>query len=119
MASSASSFHVNPLPGPAWAETLSAEQIPAALAQLAALQGVLSARLLGVRASPASSTSSDLVDAPELARRLNLHESWVRTAGRQGRIPVVQCGRYVRFRVADVEAALNNTREKSGLPVNN
>lgn len=49
-----------------------------------------------------------LVDAKEMARRLDVHESWIRTEQRAGRIPFVQIGRYIRFRPAEVVSALKN-----------
>ena len=53
-----------------------------------------------------SATAGLLIDARDMARRLNVHESWVRTEQRAGRIPFVQVGRYVRFNPAQVQAAL-------------
>ena len=50
--------------------------------------------------------NEDLVDAPTLARRLNVKTSWVRTEERAGRIPSVHVGRYVKFRPSEALAAL-------------
>jgi excisionase family DNA binding protein len=44
--------------------------------------------------------------ADVLAERLGVPESWVRTEERAGRIPSVRLGRYVRFKLSDVEHAL-------------
>jgi excisionase family DNA binding protein len=52
-----------------------------------------------------------LLTASQLAKRLNLPESWLRTEERAGRIPSVRAGRYVRFKLADVEAALARRKE--------
>jgi excisionase family DNA binding protein len=52
-----------------------------------------------------------LVDAKEMARTLDVHESWVRTEQRAGRIPFVQIGRYIRFRPSEVVSALKNRLE--------
>lgn len=93
------------LPSPAWAASLPAERVPQVLAQLAALQTALAARLA---AAPAPATDDILVDAPECARRLGVPESHIRTLQRAGAIPSVRVGaKYIRFRIADVEAALN------------
>jgi excisionase family DNA binding protein len=46
--------------------------------------------------------------AGQLAEHLNLPESWVRTEERAGRIPGIRAGRYVRFKLADVEDALSH-----------
>lgn len=50
--------------------------------------------------------AENLLTAGELARRLSLPESWVRTEERAGRIPSVRLGKYVRFSVRDIERAL-------------
>jgi excisionase family DNA binding protein len=96
------------IPEPSWAVELPAEQILAALNRLAALQSTLVARLIadiGVKSVPPA-TAGPLVDAPEMARLLNVHESWVRGEARRGRIPCQMVGRYMRFRAADVQAAI-------------
>jgi excisionase family DNA binding protein len=49
-----------------------------------------------------------LLDAREVAERLNVPESWVRSSTRSGAIPHVQLGRYQRYRWADVEAWLES-----------
>lgn len=94
------------IPEATWARSIPTEEIPAALAKLAALQSALAARLLVEQTSNESSRAEPLVDAKEMARLLNCHESWVRSAARQGRIPFVAVGRYPRFRAADVQAAI-------------
>jgi len=88
-----------------WARRIPVEQIPAMLAPL-------SARLLSQaprdreddRSSAAG--SENLLTAGELAARLGLRESWVRSAERDGRIPGLRAGKYVRFKLSDVERAL-------------
>jgi hypothetical protein len=55
---------------------------------------------------PSASDTEKLLTAGELAGRLNLPESWVRTEERAGRIPGIRAGRYVRFKVSNVEPAL-------------
>ncbi len=104
------------IPDSAWANSLSLDRIPAAIGELAAvsqhlaaLSQQLTARLIANSDSAggySQPTSDPLVDASEMARRLNVKESWVRSEQRAGRIPFVQVGRYVRFRAAEVEAVI-------------
>ncbi len=47
-----------------------------------------------------------LLDANEVAERLNVPTSWVRESVRSGAIPHVRLGRYVRFDWPAVEAWL-------------
>ena len=56
--------------------------------------------------------SKVLLTAGELAERLNLPESWIRNEERLGRIPSVRAGKYVRFRLNDVELALAERKHK-------
>jgi len=44
--------------------------------------------------------------AKRLAEYLDVPESWVYEQARLGKLPCEKLGRYVRFRLADVEAAL-------------
>jgi len=88
-----------------WAARISLDQIPGLLL-------VLASRWLVETAANAKEQESktvsppDLVTAGELARHLNLPESWVRTEERLGRIPSVRLGKYVRFRLSEVERTL-------------
>ena len=91
-----------------WAVTLPTEQIPAALSKLAALQSALAARLLAGQMAPRDS-AEPLLDAKEMAALLKCHESWVRSAARQGKIPFIPLGRYMRFKPTDVQDAIRNT----------
>lgn len=50
----------------------------------------------------------ELLDAKEVARRLGVPESWVRSNTRTGAIPHVALGRYKRYRWSDVEAWLES-----------
>jgi hypothetical protein len=54
----------------------------------------------------AHAESEGLVDAPTLAKHLDVKVSWVRTEQRAGRIPSVLVGRYVKFRLSEALAAL-------------
>jgi excisionase family DNA binding protein len=90
--------------------TVPPEQIAATIVRLAAWQVALAARLTNAPTSTGESGGAGpLLTAIQMAERLNVHESAVRTMEREGRIPSVRVGRYVRFRAKDVEAAL--TRE--------
>ena len=51
----------------------------------------------------AEAATVKLLTAAEVARELQLPTSWVYRAAREGRLPYVACGRYVRFDPADVE----------------
>jgi excisionase family DNA binding protein len=55
-----------------------------------------------------------LLTADELAKRLGVPESWVRTEERAGRIPGVRLGKYVRFKLSAVEEALAE-RQRQGV----
>ncbi len=94
------------IPEPIWASTLPIEQIPAELTKLAAVQSALAARLVAEQISRRDNGADALLDAKEMAALLKCHESWVRSAARQGKIPIVQVGRYMRFKPADVQAAI-------------
>ena len=94
------------IPNTDWANNLPVELVPKVLSQLAALQAALAARLAMAPRQPAALDDA-LVDAPTLAKRLGVPESHVRTLQRTGAIPHVRVGvKYVRFCVAEVEAAL-------------
>src|SRR5579864_3199421 len=110
----------NSLPSSEWANSLPADRIVAALSEiavkqseiaakqsaLAAIQSRLAARLLQSEDRPAAGPASELIDARALATRLGVHESFVRTAARAGKIPSIRIGRYVRFEPAAVIEAL-------------
>ncbi|MGO9056948.1 MAG: helix-turn-helix domain-containing protein [Candidatus Binataceae bacterium] len=105
MASSSSAVF---LPSTSWAATVNPEHIPALLTQLAALQSALAARLIS--ASSVAAPESVLVDAGELADRLGVPETHIRTKARAGEIPCVRVGKYMRFDPAAVAAVLEAAR---------
>ena len=85
------------------------EALPGLALELAALQGRLPARLLA-EASPKPPMGNQpiaLLDAKQMAARLDVAESWLRDAARAGRIPCVRVGRYMRFDPSAVLHALN------------
>ena len=88
-----------------WAARISLDQIPALLLVLASRWLVETTAKANEQQSKPD-TASNLATAGELANHLNLPESWVRTEERLGRIPSVRLGKYVRFRLSDVERAL-------------
>ena len=89
----ASSSSLVSLPSTAWATTVDPEHILALLSQLAALQAALAARLIAEAGIAAP--ESQLVDAAELAERLGVPESHIRTKARAGEIPCVRVGKYM------------------------
>jgi excisionase family DNA binding protein len=89
------------------------ETVPELLAQIASreaalktLQGALLSLMLIKRGSNSRSAGAGLLDAPELAKRLGVPESWVREQARLGKVPYVRLGRYMRFRLEEVERYL-------------
>jgi excisionase family DNA binding protein len=97
-----------------WARRIPLDQIPCVLA-------FLSARLLAEGGSSRSCEhngesvrdAENLLTAGELAERLNLPESWVRTEERAGRLPGIRLGRYVRFKLSDIERALAEQKRQA------
>jgi excisionase family DNA binding protein len=89
------------------------ERLP--LARIAAVIVLLSARLVAEKKSDDVDRRRDtheheaLLTAGELAKRLNVPESWVRSEQRAGRIPFKRLGKYVRFSSWEVEAVLSET----------
>lgn len=92
-----------------WAGRISLDQIPGLLLYL-------TARLLAETGSNienetgSSDYAENLVTAGELSAHLNLPESWVRNEERLGRIPSIRLGKYIRFRMSEVEGALAQKR---------
>jgi hypothetical protein len=87
-----------------WARRIPVGQIPSVLA-------FLSARLLaegyaGRNGEDNGASARDAEKTLDGAERLGVLESWVRTEERAGRIPSVRLGKYVRFRLNDVERTL-------------
>jgi excisionase family DNA binding protein len=57
-------------------------------------------------ASPKAGIEGELLSAEQIAARFHVKASWVYEWARLDKLPCVQLGRYRRFRLADVEAAL-------------
>jgi excisionase family DNA binding protein len=51
--------------------------------------------------------SEPLLTAPQVAELLNVPESWVREATRDGRLPHLRLGRYRRYQASAITAWLN------------
>ena len=94
-----------------WAGRISLDQIPGLIV-------FLTARLLAeTTAKPREDAATErvqenLLNASELAQHLHLPESWVRTEERLGRIPSVRLGKYVRFRLSEVERTLAQNQRR-------
>jgi excisionase family DNA binding protein len=88
-----------------WAARISLDQIPGLLLVLAS-RWLVETTAKANEQQNKPDTAANLATAGELAKHLNLPESWVRTEERLGRIPSVRLGKYVRFRLSDVERAL-------------
>ena len=52
-----------------------------------------------------------LLDADEIAERLNVPASWVRESTRSGAMPCVELGRYRRYVLEDVERWLDGCKK--------
>jgi excisionase family DNA binding protein len=57
-----------------------------------------------------------LLDAGEVAERLNVPVSWVRESTRSGAMPHIRLGRYVRFEAQAVDAWLEQCKQP-GRPI--
>jgi excisionase family DNA binding protein len=59
---------------------------------------------------PNPTPQGDLLTVAELCERLNVQPSWVYERTRQDAIPHLKVGRYIRFRLSEVEQWLRETR---------
>lgn len=99
---------------PARAKVLAFEALPQLLTEIASrtatlktLEGLLLSLILSQRnGGYGSNMPTGLLDAPELAKRLGVPESWVREQARLGNLPSFRLGHYVRFRLEEVERYL-------------
>lgn len=87
---------------PGRARGLSPEAAAALLARCSALQSALTASLLTRPASAGSlqSASDRLLTIPDVAERLAVPASYAYELARQGKLPTVRLGKYVRVRAA-------------------
>lgn len=93
-----------------FADELPPDGLPTFLGVLETAKVIAWSRLLvaqrGGQNDPSAATASNLVDAEAMARELDVPKSWLLDAARQGRVPCVHVGRYVRFDPTDVRRAI-------------
>ncbi|MHB8383315.1 MAG: helix-turn-helix domain-containing protein [Candidatus Binataceae bacterium] len=99
---------------PARAKNLAFDSLPQMLTEIASrtatlktLEGVLLSLVLSQPNRGHPSSTSSLLDAPELAKRFGVPESWAREQARLGKLPFIRLGHYVRFRLEEVERYLS------------
>ncbi len=85
---------------------LAAHELPALIAMLASATAHAQLRLSTPPPPLRSEAGPELHDASEIARRLGVPEHFVYESARRGRLPSVRVGRYVRFRLEEVRAAI-------------
>jgi excisionase family DNA binding protein len=51
-----------------------------------------------------------LLSAEEAAPMIGVKPSWLATAAREGKIPSVRCGHYVKFKISDLEKYIEAQR---------
>ena len=97
---------------PARAKGLAFETLPQLLTEIASrtatlktLEGALLALVLSQRSGD-NTAEAGLLDAPELAKRFGVPESWVGEQARLGNLPSFKLGHYVRFRIEEVDRFL-------------
>ena len=96
-----------------WAGRIPLDQIPSLLTFLTArLLAESTAKHSAHHDADSERVQEKLLNAIELAQHLHLPESWVRTEERLGRIPSVRLGKYVRFRLSDVERTLAQSQRR-------
>jgi hypothetical protein len=97
-----------------WARRVSIDQVPGLLLFLAVRWlAETGPKSKAENSAAAESPREKLVTSRELAEHLNVHESWVRTEERLGRIPSVRLGRYVRFELCEVERTLVRSKRRT------
>ncbi len=96
-------------------------ELPAAdRADAIGLCAAAQARLFGLVVAPMAppTETAEVVDVATLAAELGLAPSWLRAQARGGKLPHLRCGKYIKFRRADVLAALarDGTDHRMGSP---
>lgn len=93
-------------------EAATIAELPELIGALAEAQAIAQRRLLVPDSAPTGRDADELLDAAAMAARLAIQPSWLLDMARQGRVPCVRLGKYVRFRPADVFAwSESQTRE--------
>lgn len=99
---------------PSRADSLTLDALGRLLAEIASreaalttLQVTLLSRMIAKRDSNRNGGLADgLLGAPELAKIFGVPESWIREQAREGNLPYVRLGHYMRFRLEEVERYL-------------
>jgi excisionase family DNA binding protein len=94
-----------------WAGRISLDQIPGLLLFLA-VRWLTETNAKAKEENGPSDSAEKLLTAGDLAKHLNLPKSWVRTEERLGRIPSVRLGKYVRFRLSEVERTIAQKKHR-------
>ena len=97
-----------------YAAELPTDELPALVAELEAAKAAAWVRLATPAPNPPAASDTRLLDAKAMAERLQVPESWLREHARQGRIPSVHLGHYVRFNPTIVMKALEDQAGKGG-----
>ena len=94
-----------------WAGRVSLDQIPGLLLFLTA-RWLTETNAKAKAENDPPDSAENLLTAGDLAKHLHLPESWVRTEERLGRIPSVRLGKYVRFRLSEVERTIGQKKHQ-------
>ncbi len=100
-----------------WPSTVPVGEIPARLAQLAALQSRLAARWLaehdGRPSNNNSPSGAQLLSMKQVADQLGVPVAYARELGRRGELPVVRVGpKYVRVRQSVLDAWITQREDR-------
>lgn len=91
------------------------DELPTIVAELAGLQALALVRIGSAHGGPRSGdTPPRRQTASEVADALGVEASAIYDWARKGRIPSERYGRFVRFELAEVRAALNSKRGSLG-----
>ncbi len=92
------------------------ESVPVLLGDLERLKGILWTRLFSTRSQsgprPDGAGGQGLLSIPEVADRLSLPQGLVYELARQGRLPIVRIGKYVRVEPGQLEKWIEKRRER-------
>jgi excisionase family DNA binding protein len=94
------------------------QDLPALLAELERLRADLWARLMAASQTPPRADDAPLLDVDEASAVLNIPKSYVYDLARQGKIPSVKVGKYLRFRRHELRAMLDTPVSTVYSPVN-
>ena len=83
------------------------QDLPALLAELEHLRADLWARLMSVSQAPPPAGDTPLLNVDEASAVLNIPKSYVYDLARQGKIPSIKVGKYLRFQRRALTAMLD------------